>query len=309
MKKRIRRRKFFSGEVNHVYQRTRNGFNIFYDLEDYLVYFTIFSVSARKYDVVVMGLCLMIDHLHMLLKTGDRVTLSEFVRQVTSVFVMEYNSSVGRKGPLFTHRFGSAPKLGDKKIRTAIAYLFNNPVEKLICRLVQDYRWNFLAYMKSPIPFSDRKHSMAPSRKLQRAISEVYAAYNQNNYLHYSQLRRMMKNLNTSEREYLADYIINLYNPIEYDEIVSYYGSYESMLQALNSNTGAEYDIREKYSPYSDVIYDKISEYLLNSQKLSSLRTVITFSLDEKLKLCERMKMLAPNSILCKYLHVQTCAK
>ena len=122
MKRRIRRRRFYAGEVNHVYQRSRDGFNIFYDVIDYLVYFTVFSVSAKKYDVMVMGLCLMVDHIHMLLRTENRITLSEFVRQVTSVFVMEYNSSICRKGPLFTHRFGSAPKIGDKKIRTSIAY-------------------------------------------------------------------------------------------------------------------------------------------------------------------------------------------
>ena len=47
-KRRFRRRKFVSGEVNHVYQRTRNGFNIFYDLEDYLVYFTIFQYLQKS---------------------------------------------------------------------------------------------------------------------------------------------------------------------------------------------------------------------------------------------------------------------
>lgn len=38
-----RRRKFVNGEVNHTYQRTVSGFNIFYEVEDYLVYYTIFQ--------------------------------------------------------------------------------------------------------------------------------------------------------------------------------------------------------------------------------------------------------------------------
>ena len=66
-KRRHRRRRFAEGELHHIYQRTVKRFNIFYDLEDYLVYFTIFAIAARQYHVTVSGLCLMFDHIHMLI--------------------------------------------------------------------------------------------------------------------------------------------------------------------------------------------------------------------------------------------------
>lgn len=304
-KRRFRRRKFVSGEVNHVYQRTRNGFNIFYDLEDYLVYFTIFSVSAKKYGVVVLGLCLMIDHLHMLICAEHRVTLSEFIRQVTSVFVMEYNASSGRKGPLFSHRFGSAPKVGLKKIRTAIAYLYNNPVEKQLCCRVQDYRWNFLCYSNSVKSFPT---GVTASRKLQRAMSEVLSSVSLNKHLTYSQLRRMMKGLTVKEYELLADYIIYTYNPIDYEELVDYYGSYDNMLIAINSNTGSEYDVRENYIPHSDTYYDKLSCYVRHNTSVEYLRKVTVLPDSEKLKLCFQMAPLAPKPLIHKYLHLRTCS-
>ena len=308
MKTRIRRRRFYPDEVNHVYQRTRNGYNIFYDLQDYLVYFTIFCVSVRRYNVIVLGLCLMIDHLHMLLRAENRVALSEFVRQVTSVFVMEYNSSIGRKGPLFTHRFGSAPKIGDKKIRTSIAYLYNNPVEKGLCDRVQDYRWNFLPYRNSRKQNSNEEFRLSMSRKLQRAISEVYSAYTLSRHLTYSQLRRMMKGMESSEVERLADYIINLYNPIDYDEAVRYYGSYEAMLTALNSNTGAEYDIREKYSSNPDTCYELLTDYVKHNISDASVRNVIMLTPTEKFRLLDSMMCLAPKSQIIKFLHIRTCS-
>ena len=132
-RRRVRRRRFLEDEVHHIYQRTINRFNIFYDLEDYLVYYTIFSIAARQYEVTILGLCLMFDHIHMLIKSDARVRMSEFVRQVTCMFAREQNNEVGRKGSLFQARFGSAPKKGLKLLRTAIAYLFNNPVEKRLC--------------------------------------------------------------------------------------------------------------------------------------------------------------------------------
>lgn len=309
MKKRIRRRRFYPGEVNHVYQRTRNGFNIFYDTIDYLVYFTIFSVSAQKYDVVVMGLCLMVDHLHMLLRTENKTSLSEFIRQVTSVFVMEYNTSIGRKGPLFAHRFGSAPKIGDKKIRTAIAYLYNNPIEKGLCRMVQDYRWGFLPYRNSSKPYVDREHALVESRRLKRAMSEVHASYTLGRYLKYSQLRKMMDGLQSHERERLTDYIINLYNPIDYEETISYYGSYDSMLIALNSNTGAEYDIKEKYSSYPDTYYSTLTDYVRCHMPGNYVRNVIVLTATDKARLFEQIRGLAPNPLIVKFLHVKTCSK
>jgi len=126
----MKARKYKEGVCNHIYQRTINRFNIFYDLTDYLVYYTICSVAAQKYDVIVLGLCLMIDHIHMLAISRSRAVLSNFVSYISSVFVREYNSSIGRQGPLFEERFGSAPKMDKKKLISAIIYLGNNPVRR-----------------------------------------------------------------------------------------------------------------------------------------------------------------------------------
>ena len=120
----MRGRKFKRNICNHVYQRTIDRFNIFYDTIDYLVYFTIFCVSASKYKVTVLGLCLMIDHIHALVTASCKCVLSNFISNVTSVFVREYNSSLNRKGPLFEKRFGSAPKVDKKRLMSAIIYIW-----------------------------------------------------------------------------------------------------------------------------------------------------------------------------------------
>ena len=211
-RKRVRRRRFLEDEVHHIYQRTINRFNIFYDLEDYLVYYTIFSIAARQYEVTVLGLCLMFDHIHMLLKTDARVRMSEFVRQVTCMFAREQNNDVGRKGSLFQARFGSAPKRGMKLLRTAIAYLFNNPVEKRLCDRAEEYRWNFLAYASSPHPYSDPMVIGEASRSLKRAVKEVDLAESEDRHLRYGQLKRLLSKLDEREKMQLVDHIISIYN-------------------------------------------------------------------------------------------------
>ena len=151
----MKARRYKEGACNHVYQRTIDRFNIFYDITDYLVYYTIVSIAVQKYEVTILALCLMIDHIHMLISTSSKKVLSTFVSFITSVFVREYNSSIGRKGPLFDERFGSAPKSDKKKLMSTIIYIGNNPVERKLCLRAEQYRWNFIASLDSDYPFSE----------------------------------------------------------------------------------------------------------------------------------------------------------
>lgn len=294
-----------SGEVNHVYQRTLHGYNIFYDREDYLLYYTIFSALSRNYGLTVLGLCLMEDHIHSLVQTDSRDVLSRFMDHCTSVFVKEYNFSIGREGGLFQKRFGSAPKIGLKKIRTAVAYLFNNPVEKHICTTAEDYRWSFLAYAVSEHPFSKIISSRKMSRPLIRAMSEVDSMRKLDLHLKYNPLKRMFSKLSEDEKEYLTDYIIVKYSPFEYEQLFSYYGTFENLLLAVNSNTGSEYDIREDHNLFSDLDYAKMKSLILE-KGIVPVRTVIMLPEEVKRTL---MKYLQKNTSaelkqISKFLHL-----
>lgn len=294
-----------SGEVNHVYQRTLHGYNIFYDREDYLLYFTIFSVLSRNYGLIVLGLCLMEDHIHSLVQTDRRDVLSRFMDHCTSVFVKEYNFSICREGGLFQKRFGSAPKIGLKKIRTAVAYLFNNPVEKHICTSAEDYRWNFLAYAASEHPFSKIIHIRKLSRPLSRAMSEVDAMRKLDLHLKFNSLKRMFSKLSEAEKEYLTDYIIVKYSPFDYDKLCSYYGSYENLLLAVNSNTGSEYDIREEHNLFSDLEYAEMKSLML-AKGIVPVRTVIMLPEEVKRTLMKYLQKNTSSDLkqISKFLHL-----
>lgn len=257
-----RKRRFFNGAPLHVYQRTINGFNIFYDREDFLFYLTVLSVCARKFNVVLLELCLMIDHLHMLLFAETTTVLSEFICYCTSIFVKAYNQDVRRKGALFKKAFGSAPKKTMKKIKSCIAYIQNNPVERLLCVNVEEYRWNFIAYAASPNPYSRPLKSGVVSKRLHSCIREVDRACECGQYLSCARLRRMFSGLSADEVESLTDYIITRYLPFDYDTITGYYGGYDNMLLAINSNAGSEYEINEAYYPHSDKEYREIIRYM-----------------------------------------------
>lgn len=280
----MEKRKFKEGEACHVYQRTISGVNIFYDVQDYLVYYTIFSVMAVRYKIIVYGLCLMIDHIHSLFTSLSRNTMSRFVSHVTLLFVKEYNSAHGRKGPLFEGRFGSSVKSGIKLLRTAISYLYNNPVEKQLCKRAQDYKWNYLAYAHSENPFSSPIIMRNASSRLRRALKVIDYEIACGRYLSYALVGRIFASLDKEESNQVIDYIISRYSVIRYDLLESCYGGYENMLTAINTNAGSEYEINEVKYVKSDKEYRDLVRYVLE-HGFARAGDVITLSEDDKLDL------------------------
>ena len=305
------KRKFIKDQMNHTYQRAVSGFNIFYEVEDYLVYYTIFSVMSRRYGMVVYGLCLMIDHIHTLTSTSSCMTFSKFMSNVAIQFVKEYNRYHNRVGPLFSECFGSAPKAGLKLLRTAIAYLFNNPVEWLLCKRAQEYRWNFLAYAASDNPFSDPLVLKKASRRLRRALKEVDGTVKRNEYMTYVQLKRMFVGIDAREKNQLIDYIIVRYNVIRYDDLTTKcYDGYENMLMAINSNAGSEYEVQELRYGRSDAEYRYLYKYV-HKKGFKDAGEVISLPSDSKYKLMVDMmnETSVSKLLICKFLHFTVVLK
>ncbi len=280
------RRKFQADEVLHIYQRTVSGFNIFYSTEDFLVFYTIVSVYARRFGIVLLGLCQMIDHIHLLGSAGSLTDLSRFVSAYTSRFVKEFNNKTGRTGPLFEKGYGSALKREAKKIRSAIAYLFNNPVEKMLCARAEEYRWNYLRYYGNPRSLTGVRNY---SSRLRKSVKIIQERFRKGVYLNYSLLDMVFEELDKEEREHLVEYIIMTYFPFDDKKLTSYYRSYEDMLIAINSNTGSEHDIQEHHYSKTDLAYREMISYLKN-HGLEDVRSVVTMNKEDKMQLAALLK-------------------
>ena len=296
------KRKFYADEVMHIYQRTVSGFNIFYSAEDFLVFYTLVSVYARRYDIVLLGLCQMIDHIHLLGTSRNLESMSRFISAYTSQYVKEFNRRTGRTGKLFEKEYGSAIKKEIKKIRSAIAYLFNNPVEKMLCAKAEEYRWNYLKYYG--------EFNMKPLRnysyRLRKSIKIVQERFSKGEYLKYSLIDIIFKDLEKEEREDLTDWIIKLYFTFDVKKAVSYYRSYKDMLIAINSNTGSEHDIMEHSYCKTDTPYREMM-VILKREGITDIRSVITWSDEDKKHIASLLKSRtsATHRQIRKFLHLK----
>lgn len=302
-----RSRKFYRGVANHVYQRTIDGVQLFYCIEDCLVFFTIFAVCAKSLGIQPLALCLMHNHFHCLAVAETRDQLSRFLDRFTSWFVREYNTFVGRTGKLFKKNFGSAPKWDEKKLRSAIIYIGNNPVEKHFCKTAVEYRWNFLAYRNNPSPFSEKLIKRNVSHDLYKSVKEVDTMVAINRPLKYARLIRMFSKLSVVEREQLIDYIITAYLPLDYKECESYFKSHESMLAAMNSTTGEDYDIKESRDSFSIRNFVEMMKYMERRMPRHEVRKVTAYPIDEKIRLGRELQRMTSASIqqICGFLHIK----
>ena len=302
----MRARKVYPGEIHHVCQKTIGGAVIFYTLHDYLVFFTIYCTVARRYGIPVLALCPMADHIHNTIMVPDKTTLSRFVQQYTHLFAREWNGSRGRRGPLFKARFMSSAKCGNKQVRTTLNYNYNNPVERKMVGKAEDYRWNFLRYARDNHPYSAPFDLSGKSARFRGIIQEIKRILMGNGYLHYAQLLRWERQVTAFEFQQIVDFAISLWNQIDYDEVISYYGNYDAFLRSLHDNTGSDYEIKEDHDLYSDAVYRACSKVLLKQRLVKDLYDIPSLA-DDRKKEAEailRQQTSAHPSQIRKFLHL-----
>ena len=300
------KRKLPPNTFQHIYQRSINQFVIFYSMEDRLVYYTIFAVMARTYGIIALALALMFDHVHFLIKALDRKTYARFIGVTTLTFVLAYNRDSGRKGPLFEKAYGNGPKRKDKDVRTCIAYDYNNSVEKKLFARAEQDRWNFLAYIGNPHPFSPPIDKKKASKKLLLSMEAACRFRQRNDYLDYPVVRKLFDGLQATEREQLLDFIISLYLPIDKVTLLSYYRSYEDMVLAIDSNTGSEYDVKEVFDPESHQDYARMLEITKHSSFADDPRSIILAPEAKKWQIADTLMGLTGGSLnhVKRFLHL-----
>ena len=299
-------RPFVPGIINHCYQNTINGALLFYSVSDFLVMFTLVCVASKRYDVKVLAVCFMPDHIHGSYVAVSKRELSAFVGYYSSEYVKMFNDYYGRSGPLFNRPFGSVPKIGDKKGRTNLIYVDNNPVERRLSKDAVLYRWNFLAYGQSKHPFSEPIKRRTASSALKKAMEIVDLQSSRGHPLTFALLGKWFSRLSKKESLQLVDYIITTYSVIDYDAAARFFGGFDNMLLAIRSTTGSEYDLNEPFEGRNDSYYAMMSAWLLKTGRFKDVHKVITLPLNEKLNLFRELQYVtnATPGQVAKYLHL-----
>lgn len=245
-------RKYRDGSFHHVYSRAVNGNIIFYSVRDCFFYLTLYYHLARRYGIKALAFSIMPNHIHSNEKAPSRENFILFHCRLTSEFSQKYNVQHRRKGALFMKSFGFAPKVVAKRVRDNIAYIVNNPVVGKLCKNIDGYRWNLMAYRNTDHPFSEKIRLSRASYKLRRSLSILKYYYDNGIPLDYTCQKVLFKGLSRKEAAQLTDRIVSMHNCLDYKALAQFYqGDIDNALIAIRANSGSEYDIPEDFEDYS----------------------------------------------------------
>lgn len=203
---------------------------------------------------------------------------------------------------MFDRPVGHSCKLTAKEKRSALIYVFNNHVEKGLCREAIEERWSFIAYAFSSHPFSEEINKKKASGALLKALRLIDRRISKNKALEYADLDRILPKLNEMETEQFVDYVISHYAWIDFPHTVSRFQSLDALIVALNSTTGSEYGIKEDFTREKDTGYISLLEY---ARREGVLKRIFTMSGSEKLEFIinARHETQARDSQLKRFLH------
>ena len=130
--------------IYHVIVRGIGQQIIFHEEADFQRYLEIVKKVSLESAVSILGYCLMINHVHLLLREDDG-DISVFMKRLGVSYAYWYNRKYERTGHVFQDRFKSECVEDDAYLLTVIRYIHQNPIKASIINKPEEYEWSSCA--------------------------------------------------------------------------------------------------------------------------------------------------------------------
>ena len=127
--------------AHHVTQRGSRRSNVFFCEADYQLYLKLLSHYAQRFGSLIIGYCLMINHVHLILVPLITNALARTLAATHRSYAQNINSQKGWSGHLWQERFYSCP-LDDDYFWTALRYVERNPVKAGLVTHASEFQWS-----------------------------------------------------------------------------------------------------------------------------------------------------------------------
>lgn len=114
---------------------------IFEDETDYQVFLQILKTSLEKYNCILHAYCLMANHIHLLVETGD-VEIGKFMKYMSECYAMYINHKYSYRGHVFESRYKSCLVKEDTYFLQTSRYIHLNPVKARMVTHPEEYLWS-----------------------------------------------------------------------------------------------------------------------------------------------------------------------
>ena len=132
------------GLPHHLTQRGNNRQDVFFVDDDRRVYLKMLGEQCRRYNVSILGYCLMTNHVHLIPVPAREDSLAKAIGRTHWLYAQYVNRLHGRSGHLWQNRFYSNA-LDDDHALLAMRYTERNPIRAGLCRIARRYAWSSAA--------------------------------------------------------------------------------------------------------------------------------------------------------------------
>ena len=129
------------GMLHHVTQRGNHQQRIFFADHDRIVYLNLLAKYFPKYEIRLIGFCLLTNHVHLAVIPEKESLFSEGIGQLHHDFSLWQNIQCQTSGHLWQNRFFSSP-VEDDRVWQALSYVELNPVRARIVEHAWDWEWS-----------------------------------------------------------------------------------------------------------------------------------------------------------------------
>lgn len=129
------------GSYRHLIDRGNRHQDIFERPGDYVEFLAAFLEAARQGGLLPLGLCLMPNHWHALVKEGE-IPLGEILHPVLGRFAFVSNRRNGRSGHLFQGRFKDDLVETTEGAKEVLRYIHRNPLRAKLVENLDDWPWS-----------------------------------------------------------------------------------------------------------------------------------------------------------------------
>ncbi len=131
----------FEGAIHHVIVKGNNDRAIFLDEDDNASFLKKLYEFSQKYPFKIYAYCLMKNHFHLLIETGEE-PLYLFMQRLLTNYVQWFNKKYELKGHLLGDRYKAILVDKENYFLTVLRYIHFNPVKANIVENIEDYKWS-----------------------------------------------------------------------------------------------------------------------------------------------------------------------
>ncbi len=132
------------GLPHHITQRGNNKRIIFYENEDRMNYLEWLLEYALKFNIIMLGYCLMNNHVHFVAVPREAGSLAALFRLLNMRYSRYMNKKMESSGHVWQGRFFSCVAEGPHFIR-ALKYVERNPVRAGMVTMPWEWEWSSAA--------------------------------------------------------------------------------------------------------------------------------------------------------------------